>query len=105
MNTGLSDSSVDSSQTLDKATLTVVPFPVAHPLRMSMGRDIPTPAPRGVWRESHASAGTPSRVQESRNDSEEIDISSSLENSRSDFSVREEVVEDGEIEEDVRIDD
>ena len=54
MNTGLSDSSVDSSQTLDKAMLTVGPFPVAHPLRMSMGRDIPTPAPRSV---GHGSSG------------------------------------------------
>ena len=125
MKTGLSDSSVDSSQTLDKATLTVGPFPVAHPLRMSMGRDIPTPAPRGVRRENHASAGTPSGIQESGSDSEEIDISSVLENSisndmkanasaddtypeldsRSDFSEKEEVVGDGEIEEDERIED
>ena len=122
MNTGLSDSSVDSSQTLDKATLTVGPFPVAHPLRMSMGRDIPTPAPRGVRRENHASAGTPSGIQESGSDSEEIDISSVLENSISNDmkvnasaddtypeldsrSEKEEVVGDGEIEEDGRIED
>ena len=125
MNTGLSDSSVDSSQTLDKATLTVGPFPVSHLLRMSMGRDIPTPALRGVRRVNHASAGTPSGIKESGSDSEEIDISSVLENSisndmkvnasaddtypeldsRCDFSKKEEVVGDGEIEEDERIED
>ena len=119
MNTLLSDTSGDSSQTLDKATFTVGPFPVAHLLRMSTGRDIPTPTPRSVRRESRVSAGTSSGVQESRNDSEEIDISSVIGNSisndvkvndsgddiypkldsRSDFSGGEEVVEDDEIDE------